>query len=169
MWDSRRIIKELTDPARREKIFVAFWRHGDAQSKALATSHLAKLMHFRPESIKKLPIERRADFLASRTSVPEFEQLTEMALMQYHTHEANQLMGAFLDEWKIPHENGTIESDDYKAPSVDAVRGAVTAIGDRFDRADVVLYLATAGLLMGEDWREATWPVVDELTAANAS
>jgi len=34
-----------------------------------------------------------------------------------------------------------------------------------YDRGDIVLYLATAGLLMSEGWRDATWPVVDELIA----
>ncbi len=163
MWDSRRILRDLVDADRRRTILVEFWKHGDAQSKALATAHLAKLMHFREGSIRKLPVEKKAEFLAARLSAPEFEQLAEIALMQYHTHHANELMAAFLDEWKIPHENGTIENDDYAAPTADQVRAAVSALSDRFDRKDVILYLATAGLLMGEDWRSGTWPVVDEL------
>ena len=33
----------------------------------------------------------------------------------------------------------------------------------QFDPADVKIYLATAGLLMADQWRDATWPVVDSL------
>ena len=30
-------------------------------------------------------------------------------------------------------------------------------------KSNVALYLASAGLLMGEEWQKATWPVVDEI------
>jgi len=124
---------------------------------------LAKALHFRDETIRKMPAEKKSDLLASRIGTNEFEQTFETALMQYHTHEANAMMAAFLDRWGVPHVNGSIESDDYKPPSADAVRSAVSELQDRFDRRDVALYLASAGLLMGDEWREATWPVVDEM------
>jgi hypothetical protein len=60
--------------------------------------------------------------------------------------------------------NGSIEGDDYAAPSEEQVREAVKAV-DGFQPRDVAIYLASAGLLMGDDWRAATWPVVDELAA----
>ena len=162
MWDARRILRELTDADQKKSIFADFWRYADAQSKAIAVVQLAKAMRFRDESIRKLPLEKKAEFLAARANAPEFEELAEVALMQYHTHERNDLLAAFLDGWNIPHENGTIESDDYSPPDADAVRSAMTALEGTFDRRDMLLYLATAGLLMGGKWQEATWPVVDE-------
>jgi hypothetical protein len=33
----------------------------------------------------------------------------------------------------------------------------------------VAIYLASAGLLMGDDWRAATWPVVDEIAPGLAT
>ncbi len=82
--------------------------------------------------------------------------------MQYHTNEAKPLMSAFLDEWKVPHVDGSIETDDYTTPDAGKVRAAVTALEGKFEANDMLLYLATAGLLMGDDWRAGTWPVVDE-------
>jgi hypothetical protein len=73
------------------------------------------------------------------------------------------MMGAFLDQWKVPHENGSIENDDYAPPTSDQVRDAVKALEGTYDKADVRLYLATAGLLMADAWRDGTWPVVDEM------
>jgi len=70
-------------------------------------------------------------------------------------------MAAFLDRWNIPHENGSIETEDYAVPSADQVRDAVKELG--FDRQDVAIYLATAGLLMADAWRDATWPVLEEM------
>lgn len=166
MWDSRRILKELADADRRRQILVAFWRHGDPQSRAGAIVGLARALHFRDETVRKLPAEKKAELLGSRISAPEFNPFFDVALMQYLTHEHAEMLGAFLDLWNIPHVNGAIEAEDYKAPSIGQVRDAVHQLEDRYDRRDIAIYLAAAGLLMEGDWREATWPVVDELVPA---
>lgn len=158
-------MKELVDAERRRAILTAFWKYAEPHARAAAAVQLARAVHFRDETIRKMPAEKKADLLASRIATPEFDQYLEMALMQYHTHHANEMMGTFLDAWGIPHVNGSIEVDDYHAPTSDQVREAVKHAGDKYDKRDVALYLATAGLLMGEEWRESAWPVVDELTA----
>lgn len=163
MWTARRILKELADPERRRAILVAFWKHADAHQKTIVQMQLAKSLHFRDETIRKMPPEKKADLLASRIGVPEFDQYLEMALMQYHTTQKNQMMAAFLDRWGVPHANGSIEADDYKVPTADEVRAAVSELR-QFDPADVKIYLATAGLLMADQWREATWPVVNGIS-----
>lgn len=165
MWTARRILKELVDADRRREILTYFWKHAEQQHRMLVQMHLAKAMHFREETIRKMPPEKKADLLAARMSAPELEQFLEMALMQYHTAAKAGMMGRFLDEWHVPHENGSIETDDYTPPTSDAVRAAVEKLEGEFDRNDIRLYLATAGLLMAGQWREATWPVVDAMTA----
>jgi hypothetical protein len=45
------------------------------------------------------------------------------------------------------------------------VRAAARDLSD-FPPRDVAIYLASAGLLMGEGWRDSTWPVVDEMAGA---
>ena len=163
MWTARRILKELADPDRRRAILAAFWKHGDNHARLMAQMHLAKALHFRDETIRKMPPEKKADLLASRIGVPEFDQFLEMGLMAWHTHNQNKMMAAFLDRWSVPHNDGSIEADEYKVPSANEVRDAVKALEREYDKRDVLLYLATAGLLMAEEWRDATWPVVDEL------
>jgi hypothetical protein len=163
-WTARRILKELADAETRRNVLADFWRHSDAQSRMLAQAHLARALHFRDETIRKMSPEKKADLLASRIGVGEFDQFLEMGLMQYHTHRAKELMGAFLDQWNVPHVDGSIEVDEYTVPDAAKVRAAVQALEGQFAKRDVLLYFATAGLLMGDDWRKATWPVVDELT-----
>jgi hypothetical protein len=165
MWDSRRILKDLADAKRRQQILLAFWQHAEPHAKAMAVARLAKAMRFRDESIRKASPEKKADYLGSRAGVAEFEEYIQLALMQYHTHQANELMAAHLDAWGVPHTNGEIENDEYKVPTVEQVREGVAQLGDRFDKRDTAIYLATAGLLMGDDWRASTWPVADELAA----
>ena len=164
MWTARRILKDLADPDRRRRILTAFWRFGDDHMKAMAIVQLARAMHFRDETIRRMAPEKKAELLAGRVGTAEFEQAFENALMLYHTHEQGAMLGAFLDEWGVPHKNGSIEVDDYTPPSVDAVRDAVKKLD--FDRRDVAIYLASAGLLMTGAWRDATWPVVEELAPA---
>jgi hypothetical protein len=162
-WNCRRILRELADDDRRQRILHAFWKYADPTTRAVATAQLAKALHFRDETIRKMPADKKSELLASRIGAPDFEQTFETALMQYHTHEASTMLAAFLDRWGIPHVNGSIEVDDYTPPSVDAVRSAVKELA-QFDRRDVLIYLASAGLLMGGAWREATWAVVEEMT-----
>jgi hypothetical protein len=160
-WNARRILREIADADLRHKVLRAFWRYGDATAKAVAIVQLAKSLHFRDETIRKMTADKKTELLASRVAAPEFEPTLDTALMLYHTHEANDMLAAFLDRWGVPHVKGSIESDDYKTPTADAVRSAVKEL--QFDPRAVALYLASAGLLMGGEWQSATWPVVDEV------
>ena len=45
-------------------------------------------------------------------------------------------------------------------------REALTTLEGQHDRADVTLYLASAGLLMGDEWAAGVWPVVDEMVGS---
>jgi hypothetical protein len=163
MWTARRILKELADADRRRAILTTFWKHAEPTHRLVVQAHLAKAMKFREESIRKMPPEKKAEMLASRIGMPELDQFLEMALMQYHTREKAGMMAAFLDKWGVPHENGSIEVDDYKVPDAEQVREAVKSLESEYGRADVRLYLATAGLLMADEWRDSTWAVVDEM------
>lgn len=168
MWNAKKILKELADSARRNRILVSFWKHAEPATRLMASAQLARALHFREETLKKLPVEKRAELLASRLGVPEFDQFFEAALLTYHTHHATDMMAAFLDRWGVPHTNGSIDADEYKVPTADQVRDAVNELSS-FDKRDVALYLASAGLLMGDDWRAATWPVVDEISVASTT
>jgi hypothetical protein len=163
VWNARHILKDLADADRRRRILTAFWRFADEGARAVAAVQLARVLHFRDDTIRRMPPEKKAELLAGRAGAAEFEQTFETALMLYHTHEQRPMLAAFLDHWNVPHNNGSIEVEDYTPPDAPAVRDAVATLGAQFDRRDMAIYLAAAGLLMGGAWREATWPVVDEL------
>jgi hypothetical protein len=167
-WNVRRILKELVDADRRRMILADFWRFADPQSRLAAQSFLARALHFRDVRIKQMPPEKKGELLAARIANAEAEPFLEAALMQHHVHRANALMAAFLDRWGVPHVDGAIEADDVTPPDEAKVRDAVAALAGQFDAGDVRLYLASVGLLMGDGWRQAAWPVVDEMMAAGA-
>jgi len=162
MFTARRILRELADADERRAILTAFWKHADTHAQLMAQMQLAKALHFRDETIRKMPPEKKADLLAARIASHDFDQVLEIALMQYHTHEKGALMGAFLDRWNIPHQNGSIEGDEYTPPTEQQVSDAVSELGGQFSKREIALYLATAGLLMGGEWRDATWPIAEK-------
>src|SRR5688572_30039210 len=81
MWNARRILREIADADRRRRILTAFWKHADTNAKLMAQMQLAKALHFRDETIRKMPPEKKADLLASRIGTPEFEQFLDAGLM----------------------------------------------------------------------------------------
>ncbi len=169
MWTARRILKEIATPDERREILASFWRSADETARHLALAHLAKALHFREQTLKKAPAEKKGDLLASRLGAPELEETFEVALMNWHTTNARDLMVAFLDRWGVPHENGVIEADAYRVPDTNAVEAALEELQGTWPLRKILLYLASAGLLMGEAlpaWREATWPVVDRHATA---
>lgn len=168
-WNARRILKELCHADRRREVLTVFWKEAEADTRNLVTAALARNLNFRLDSIKKATVERKADLLGLQLHVPQFEEPLEIALMLYHTGQARELLAAFLDSWKIPHVDGSIEVEEYPIPDAKAVARSTAALKSRFPEADIALYLATAGLLMGRDepkWREATWPEVERLHGA---
>jgi len=170
-WSARRILKELCGADRRLEILTTFWLHGDDMSRRIAVSQLAKSMRFREASVRKMPAPKKAQLLVSRVGSAEFEEFFEAALLAFHLRERKELMGSCLDAWEIPHVDGAIEVDDYEVPTRERVDETLVSLGERFDRADLLLYLATAGLVMGDagsEWRNSTWPVVDAATRAEA-
>lgn len=164
-WSARRILKQLCDADRRKAVLTSFWEGADPHAQARALIELSRVMHFRPGSLKKASAERKAELLSSRLSSADFEDSFEIALMVYHTREKRELLAAFLDYWKIPHEDGSIEVEDYNPPEDSDVASAIAEMKDRFETRDIAIYLASAGLLMGNipRWRESTWPAVDRL------
>jgi len=73
------------------------------------------------------------------------------ALIVYHLAEQRPMMGAFLDELGIKHENGLIQEDEVK-PDADKIAPAAAQLARQFPAEDVKIYLNT---LLSQD--PETW------------
>lgn len=165
-WTVRRILREICDPPRRRAVLASFWKEADTDARDLVASALARNLNFRLDSVRKASPERKAELMGMQLAAPALQEPLQVALVVYHTSTARALVADFLDFWKIPHVDGSIEVEDYPVPDQKAVRAAVDKLAGAHEPRDVALYLATAGLMMGAEeprWREATWPVVDQL------
>jgi hypothetical protein len=105
-----------------------------------ADTYIARLKNFRPQFVKKLPVEKRASYLAH---LPLSGELASQLLVSYHFARQRPLMAAFLNGLDIPNENGLIGEDvEPQKPAAEKLATAVSTIRKDFPAEDVDLYLS---------------------------
>lgn len=153
-----RLWKRLS-PERRFDAAQAFWASDDESSAAEqmeAVVALARHMKFRPQSMAKLPIEKRAKYLAQFPAVTE--SIAARALVSYHLAHQRPMMGAFLDALGIAHEDGLIAAEALEPPAKTALASAASDLAKAYPPADVSIYLNT---LLAQD--PQTWEGLEGL------
>jgi hypothetical protein len=125
---------------KRQECALAFY--GDKSLKEFqgaADTYVARLKNFRPQFVKKLPVAKRASYLAH---LPLSAELASQLLVSYHFANQRPLMKAFLDSLAIPNENGLIAEDHTPERPDDAkLAEAVSVVRGEFPAEDVDLYL----------------------------
>jgi hypothetical protein len=143
-------------PATRTRLAAAFW--ADTQSTDVGVQHaeaiaaLARRLNFRVKSVRALPLDTRARYLAQLGEVSD--TVAMRALVAYHMASERPLMGSFLDALGIAHENGVITAEDVAAPTAEATQKAIAAIRASYPADAVDLYLRTLVAVDGDTWRE---------------
>ena len=147
--------KHLPVPT-RVRLAAAFW--ADTDSTDVAAQHaeaimmLARRLNFRVKSIRALPADQRARYLAQSSDVSDLVAMR--ALVAYHMANERPLMGSFLDALGITHDQGVITSDTVEPPPADKVSQAVGAIRASYPADAVDLYLRTLVAVDADTWRE---------------
>lgn len=130
----------------------AFWADEQAADEHVqAILLIAQTKKFRPKFVMGLDDERRAKHLATLASLPEV--LAARCLVVYHLTEQREMMGVFLDNLGVSHENGIIGDDDAK-PAAEKIGPAVEAIAGKYPAEDVSLYLTTLLCQDPDTWGE---------------
>lgn len=109
---------------------------------------VAKLLKFRPQAIRKLPMEKRARLARSWIESRKSPELCYELFGTYLVRTRRELVTGFLDATGVPHQEGMIEDIDAARPDPGKLREAVRVLDGRFDPQDVTLYLA----LCAEQW-----------------
>lgn len=115
---------------------------------------LARRLNFRVKSIRALPADQRARYLAQSSDVSDL--IAMRALVAHHMANERPLMGSFLDALGIAHDRGVITSDNVEPPPADKVSQAVAAIRASYPAEAVDLYLRTLVAVDSETWREVS-------------
>ena len=118
---------------------------------------VAKLMKFRPQAIRKLPMDQRAkrakSFVERNSNTDLAYELFGTYLLKVH----KELVTGFLDSTGVSHEDGMIDDIDNSKPDVAKLDAAIAGLDEKFDKDDVTLYLSMCS---------EQWPDVPELATA---
>ncbi len=142
VWSARQVWREMPRPL-REQAALALW--SDAQlDRATRLSALMPWLSargLRVQYLEKLPRPRRAVLMA-QGGVPE--ETASQLLISFHLVHRRELLSAFLDRLKIPHDEGLIDTEkEVEPPDAKAVGTAIRALRKQFPDEDVDLYLRT--------------------------
>jgi len=99
---------------------------------------------------KSLPAEKKARHLAGLAQVSDL--LAARLLVAYHLHHQRPMMGRFLDELGIAHDNGLITEESPPAPDEAALDRAAKALAADFPKDDVSRYFWTLLWQDPETW-----------------
>lgn len=123
----------------------------DPGGRAKADAAIASALHFRPAAVRRLPVDKRVDYLA-RAVHPD-DSLATTLLRALHLPRRSEMLGVFLDALGIPQQGGVIDTDDeLDAPSGEELVAAVGALRDSFPAEEVDVYLATLLSMEPEFW-----------------
>ena len=130
-------------------LFTHAW--GDPSARREGEMAIARALRFREEAVRKLPVDKRAGYLAK--AVQPVDSLAGSLLLALHLEERRGLLSAFLDALGIPHEGGMIAEDHtLTPPGTDALARATEALDARFPSREVDVYLASLLALDPGSW-----------------
>jgi len=134
--------------------FLAIYEALSQQGYGPLDGEVAKLLKFRPQAIKKIPIAKRAKLARNWIEQKHNSELCYELFGTYLVRTKRELVTGFLDATGVPHNEGMIEDIDKAKPDATKLDAAVKALDEKFGADDVTLYLA----LCAEQW-----PSVPEL------
>jgi hypothetical protein len=134
--------------------FLAIYKSLENQGFGPLDGEVAKSLRFRPQAIRKLPIEQRArrarTILEGSSNAELAYELFGAYLIKHH----KALVTGFLDATGVKHEEGMIEDVDGQKPASSKLRPTIADLDAKHAPEDVTLYLAIAA---------EQWPSVPEI------
>ena len=149
-------------PERKQIAADAFWADENAaaeQAEVIAT--IAHRIKFRMKSVLAMSVEKKTRYLLT---LAVSEPVAARLLVAYHLAHQRPMMGRFLDELGIAHEDGLIADENLTAPAQERVRAAAKTLASSFPAEDVSLYLST---LLWQD--PETWGGLADLSEVRAA
>jgi hypothetical protein len=130
---------------------TAFWSDEQAAlEQAEGVALIARQIKFRPKSVLSLPVEKKAKHLAGMAQVSDL--LAARLLVSYHLQHQRPMMGRFLDELGIAHEEGLIADESPSAPDAATLDKAAHALAEAYPKEDVARYFWTLLWQDPETW-----------------
>ena len=149
-------IWKLLDDSGQRRAATVFLENTDEHPELIRELHcdLATVLKFRPESLAKLSITKRADHLGRRLKEKKLHGYLGAVLADYLLSDQEEMLSTFLNALGIEHDAGRIEGTP-DPPSLEALVKAIPAIGEKYRANEVQIYLSTIYLHDGSElWGE---------------
>lgn len=134
--------------------FLALYQSLEQQGFGPLDGEVAKILRFRPQSIRKLSFEERARTAKRLLENSRNAELAYELLGAYLIKNCKELVTGFLDATGVKHDQGMIEDVEKNRPEAAKVAGAVAELDTKYAPEDVTIYLAICA---------EQWPAVQEL------
>jgi hypothetical protein len=143
------------EPETRRLASEAFYDRGGqgGAGRREADLAVASALRFREAAVRKLPVERRIDYLLRVVRVDD--SLACSLLLALHLEHRVPLLEAFLDRLGVPQIGGLIDEDwDLEPPGREKLAAAAEGIRGQFPAEEVDLYLLSLLAMDPETWGE---------------
>lgn len=139
-----------------EERFLSLYEALTEQGYGPLDHEVAKVLKFRPQAIRKLPLAKRAQVARQWITNKHNAELCYELFGTYLVRTRRELVTGFLDATGVAHEDGIIEGGGNDRPDPAKLEAAVKDLDARFPPEDVTLYLAVCA---------EQWPDLPEVTA----
>lgn len=142
--------KHLDETRRIRAAEALYADEGLKEFSAAADAYIGRSKNFRPQFVKKLPVEKRAHYLAQ---MPISAELAAQLLVSYHFAHQRPMMTTFLDAIGVPNDQGLIKDDaEVGPPTAEAITQAGKELLGKFPKDDVEVYFSTLISQNPEAW-----------------
>jgi hypothetical protein len=137
--------------------FLAIYKSLETKGFGPLDGEVAKSLRFRPQAIRKIPIDQRARRARSILEGGANAELAYELFGAYLIKNHKELVTGFLDATGVKHEEGMIEDVEGEKPAKNKLQPTVDDLDTKFAPDDVTLYLA----ICAEQWPSV--PEIDKL------
>ena len=128
--------------------FLSIYQSLEQQGFGPLDGEVAKLLKFRPQAIRKLPMDQRARTARRLLESSRNAQMAYELLGAYLIKHHKPLVTGFLDATGVQHADGMIEDVEAQKPAPEKLAGALAELDKQFAPDDVTIYLA----ICAEQW-----------------
>ena len=148
--DTPGIWKEMGEERRKQAAHAFYTDDNLKEFHRAGDLFIARAKNFRPPFVKRLPQEKKEQYLATLTLPPD---LIGQLIVTYHFAYKKPLMSAFLNALGIANDDGVIsDSAEVKTPEKAALTAAAEKVKADFPAEDVRIYFATLQAQNPETW-----------------
>ena len=128
--------------------FLAIYTSLEHQGFGPLDGDVARSLRFRPQAIRKLPMEQRAKRARMLVETSKNANLAYELVGGYLMKTQKELVIGFLEATGVKHQDGMIEDIEGAKPAPDKIAAAIAELDKKFAREDVTLYL----VLCADQW-----------------